>query len=111
MPDARPRRFSLGGQTSGDRAGVRSPVWRVSLVKDATVRASPQQLFDAKATMNKRQLIDAIREHNPTVTDAFLDQFTDRQLKEYLDHLDAARRKELLIAGWTKPRPRIRLAS
>lgn len=61
--------------------------------------------------MEKRQIIDAIREHNPSTDERFLEQFDNRQLQQYLDHLDAARRKELLIAGWVKPRPKLRMAS
>ncbi|HQY89230.1 MAG TPA: hypothetical protein PK402_11270, partial [Tepidisphaeraceae bacterium] len=67
--------------------------------------------LDRKGAMNKRQIIKAIRQYNPTADDDFLNRFNDAQLKEYLDHLDAARRKELLIAGWVKPRPRLRIAS
>ncbi len=61
--------------------------------------------------MDKRQLIEAIREHNPTAEIAFLNQFNEAQLQQYLDALDAARRKDLLIAGWVRPRPRLRMAS
>lgn len=66
---------------------------------------------DRKAVMDKRQIIEAIRQYNPSAEDEFLNRFNEKQLKEYLDHLDAARRKELLIAGWVKPRPRLRIAS
>jgi Mg/Co/Ni transporter MgtE len=61
--------------------------------------------------MDKRQLIEAIREHNPTAEIRFLNQFNEAQLQQYLDALDAARRKDLLIAGWVRPRPRLRMAS
>lgn len=61
--------------------------------------------------MNKRQLIAEIRKHNVSVQDVFLEQFSDEDLRAYLDRLEAARRKERLIAGWVRPKPKMRLAS
>lgn len=61
--------------------------------------------------MNKRQLIDEIRKHNVSVEQVFLDQFSDADLQAYLDRLEAARKKERLIAGWVRPRSKMRLAS
>ena len=37
--------------------------------------------------MDKFELIETIREHNPTASIEFLSQFTEEQLEEYLDHL------------------------
>jgi hypothetical protein len=61
--------------------------------------------------MNKGQLIESIRKHNTTVAQVFLDQFSDDDLKEYLARLEAAHRKQQLIAGWVKPRGGMRIAS
>jgi len=61
--------------------------------------------------MEKRQLIEEIRKYNTTVAEAFLLKFELLDLREYLDHLEAARRKETLIAGWVKPRQQMRIAS
>jgi hypothetical protein len=61
--------------------------------------------------MDKRQLIEAIRKYNTTVEQAFLVQFSEADLREYLGRLEAASRKEQLIAGWVRPRPKMRIAS
>lgn len=61
--------------------------------------------------MDKRQLIEAIRTFQPAVEVAFLAQFEETDLAQYLDRLEAARRKERLIAGWVRPRSHMRLAS
>lgn len=61
--------------------------------------------------MNKRQLIEAIRKHNTTVDTAFLVQFNEGDLNEYLVRLEAAFKKQQLIAGWVQPRRMMRLAS
>lgn len=61
--------------------------------------------------MNKRQLIEAIRSFNPAIDVPFLAQFDEADLQDYLDRLEAARRKQRLIAGWVRPRTHMRLAS
>ena len=61
--------------------------------------------------MNKRQLIEAIRKHNTTVETAFLVQFDEADLAEYLTRLEAASKKQQLIAGWVRTRTPMRLAS
>jgi hypothetical protein len=61
--------------------------------------------------MNKRQLIEAIRKHNTSVETAFLVQFSEADLTEYLGRLEAASKKQQLIAGWVRPRSVMRLAS
>jgi hypothetical protein len=61
--------------------------------------------------MNKRQLIEAIRQHNTSVDTAFLVQFSEADLTEYLARLEAAYKKQQLIAGWVRPRQALRLAS
>ena len=63
--------------------------------------------------MNKRQLIDGIREINQTAQPDFLAQFDEEALRQYLDHLKTAMEKRLKVAGWVKsvPRPRFRMVS
>lgn len=61
--------------------------------------------------MEKRQLIESIRQYNAGVEAGFLEQFTTVELQEYLSRLQSAWRKEELIAGWVRPKPRLRLAS
>lgn len=39
--------------------------------------------------MSKYELIEAIREYNPSATMTFLSQFDTRDLEEYRDHLEA----------------------
>jgi hypothetical protein len=59
--------------------------------------------------MNKRQLIDDIRQFNITVDPQFLSQFDETALKQYLEHLQGARQKHLRIAGWVRRQPKLRL--
>lgn len=47
--------------------------------------------------MNKRQLIEDIRHHNRTAAPQFLAQFDEEALKQYLSHLEAAKRKHVTI--------------
>jgi hypothetical protein len=63
--------------------------------------------------MNKRQLIDAVRQLNRTARPDFLAQFDEAALRQYLHHLSVAREKRLKVATWVKriPRPRFRMVS
>ena len=63
--------------------------------------------------MNKRQLIDGIRQLNQTAQPEFLAQFDEDALGQYLRHLASAQEKRLKVAGWVKsiPRPKFRLVS
>lgn len=54
--------------------------------------------------LTRTQLVDEIRRFNTTVDAAFLDQFSDRELNEYLEHLELARQKQMRLTGWDKPR-------
>lgn len=54
--------------------------------------------------LTRPQLISEIRRFNTTVDDAFLNEFNDDALSEYLDNLELARQKQLRIAGYEKPR-------
>lgn len=55
--------------------------------------------LESKVAMNKRQLIDDIRKYNTTAQPEFLAQFDDGALRQYLEHLEDARRKHLRAAG------------
>ena len=59
--------------------------------------------------MNKRQLIDSIRQINTSVRPMFLAQFDEDALQQYLDHLTEAARKRVYIPGWIKRQPKLRL--
>ena len=64
--------------------------------------------------MNKRQLIEGIREINDTAQPHFLAQFDDEALRQYLEHLRQAKEKRVKVMGWVKtiPRPpRFRMVS
>jgi hypothetical protein len=61
--------------------------------------------------MNKRQLIDDIRTLNPTAQAAFLEQFDERALRQYLEHLKAAQSKLVHIHGWARKRGEMKMAS
>jgi hypothetical protein len=61
--------------------------------------------------MNKRQLIDDIRRFNTTVPAQFLVQFDEEALSQYLEHLDAARKKHMKSLVFTRRNPKLRLVS
>jgi hypothetical protein len=52
--------------------------------------------------MTKRQLIDDIRQHNRTAAPQFLAQFDEDALKQYLSHLEAAKRKHVTITRFAR---------
>lgn len=45
--------------------------------------------------MNKRQLIDDIRQHNHTAQPEFLAKFDEAALQQYLEHLESKSRKRV----------------
>jgi hypothetical protein len=59
--------------------------------------------------MNKRQLIDDIRQFNTRVQPEFLAQFDDQALEEYLDHLRAAYRKHVDMPSWIRQKTSYRM--
>ena len=61
--------------------------------------------------MSKRQLIDDIRRYNATAQPQFLAQFDESALKQYLDHLEEARRKHVRTAAFVRRGPELRLVS
>jgi hypothetical protein len=61
--------------------------------------------------MSKRQIIDAIRELNPTAEPTFLAQFDDGDLAQYLQHLRDARAKHVRIDDAAMPSPDVRMVS
>jgi hypothetical protein len=61
--------------------------------------------------MSKRQLIDGIRELNPTAQATFLAQFDEQALKQYLEHLKAAQSKRVHINGWVRKKSDLRMVS
>ena len=61
--------------------------------------------------MDKRQLIEDIRQINPTAGKQFLAQFNAQALRQYLDHLEAGRQRRVHISGWVRQRRQVRLAS
>ena len=61
--------------------------------------------------MNKRQLIDDIRRFNLTAQPEFLAQFDEQALKQYLDHLEEARRKHVRTAAFVRRGRKFRMVS
>lgn len=61
--------------------------------------------------MTKRQLIDDIRQYNTSVQPQFLTQFDEAALAQYLEHLQAAARKQIRIGGWVRRQPKFRMVS
>ena len=66
---------------------------------------------ESKHTMSKRQLIEGIRELNPTAHPPFLAQFDEGALKQYLEHLKAAQLKRVHINGWVRKKSDMRMVS
>jgi hypothetical protein len=61
--------------------------------------------------MSKRQLIDDIRRYNNTAQPQFLAQFDEDALKQYLEHLEEARRKHVRSAAFVRRTPKLRMVS
>ena len=61
--------------------------------------------------MDQRQLIEEIRQLNPTATAHFLQQFEDEALAQYLEHLQAAKERRVRIATWVRKSPPLRMVS
>ena len=61
--------------------------------------------------MSKRQLIDEIRNFNPTAHPQFLAQFDDDALRQYLEHLKSAQNQRLRIGGWVRRQAKVRMVS
>ncbi len=60
---------------------------------------------DLQQVLRERdELIEQIRRHNSTVKHAFLAQFGNRELADYLDHLKHARQKHIRLPGWVQRR-------
>ena len=58
--------------------------------------------IESKSVMTKRQLIDDIRQYNVSVQPQFLARFDDDALRQYLEHLRNAARRNVRIAGWVR---------
>ena len=50
--------------------------------------------------MNKRQIIDDIRQYNKTAAPQFLAQFDVEALQQYLSNLEAAKRKHVTVSNF-----------
>jgi hypothetical protein len=68
-------------------------------------------LFEGKSDMDKRQLIDNIKRFNTTVPTAFLAQFDEPALKQYLEHLEGAHKQHARISTWVRKTPKLRMVS
>ncbi|MGN6506670.1 MAG: hypothetical protein ACTHM6_14015 [Tepidisphaeraceae bacterium] len=62
--------------------------------------------------MEKRQLIEAIRKHNPSASTDFLNQFDAPALNQYLERLEDTQRRAPKITAWVRPsRPDYKMVS
>jgi hypothetical protein len=61
--------------------------------------------------MDKRQLIDDIRQFNVTAQPQFLAQFDEVALRQYLEHLREAHQKRLKVASWVRKAPKMKMVS
>lgn len=59
--------------------------------------------------MNKRQLIDDIRQYNTTAAPQFLAQFDESALQQYLSHLASARQKHVTVNRVIRPKTNVTL--
>jgi predicted GIY-YIG superfamily endonuclease len=60
--------------------------------------------------MEKRQLIEQIRQHNQTATQQFLSQFDENSLQQYLQHLEDAKARKRQISSWSRQQPKMKVA-
>jgi hypothetical protein len=68
-------------------------------------------MSDIKSPTSKRQLIEEIRQFNTSAEPKFLEQFDEPALQQYLEHLKAAKEKEVRIGGWVRRQPKLRMVS
>ncbi len=61
--------------------------------------------------MNKRQLIQDIRQINTTADERFLMQFDEQALDQYLQQLRAAQQHRIHIARFVREKRTLKLAS
>ena len=59
--------------------------------------------------MNKRQLIDEIRQFNTSVRPQFLTQFDETALGQYLTSLQSARLKRVRTPVWIRQQPKLKM--
>jgi hypothetical protein len=59
--------------------------------------------------MEKRQLIEQIRQYNQTATHDFLAQFDEGALEQYLQHLEDAKNKIRQISSWSRQRDKMKM--
>ena len=68
--------------------------------------------MESSAVMEKRQLIESIRQFNPSATPKFLDQFDAPALTQYLERLQDTQRRAPKITAWVRPtRPDYKMVS
>ena len=65
--------------------------------------AVASQAQDVAVVVSRRMLVDAIRGHNPKVSPTFLADFSDEQLRHYLDHLEWGEKPRLTAGAWEDP--------
>lgn len=53
--------------------------------------------------MSKQELVEAIRDHNPSASSEFLLSFDEAALHHYLDHLEYRRQPRGRTAQWIRP--------
>ncbi|HED54078.1 MAG TPA: hypothetical protein ENJ00_07740 [Phycisphaerales bacterium] len=58
---------------------------------------------ESSADLGREQVIARIIGRNKTASAAFLDQFSDTQLRHYLDHLRFADHPRNLAIAWSRP--------
>ena len=82
-------------------------------MSDSNTRGTPKSIdvIESKPPMNKRQLIDEIRQFNTSVRPQFLAQFDEDALAQYLNSLQSAQRKTVKMPVWVRQQPKLRMVS
>jgi hypothetical protein len=62
--------------------------------------------IESKLQMNKRQLIEEIQQLNRSAQAAFLEQFCEKDLQEYLTYLRGAYAKRVRVNAFPEPEAR-----
>jgi hypothetical protein len=95
---------------------TQGPAWVIPINQkidlDESILLPPTDLasFESRSPMEKRQLIDRIREYNQTATHDFLAQFDESALEQYLQHLEDAKARKRVISSWNRQGEKLKMA-
>jgi hypothetical protein len=78
---------------------------------DESIPSPPAYLrfIEGRSPMEKRQLIEQIRQYNQTATHDFLAQFDEDALEQYLQHLEDAKARKRQISSWNRQGEKLKM--